>query len=47
MFIEVSNLKKSYASGAMTHEVLKGIGMKLERGRSVSSSDPQAQANRP
>ncbi|ACL19739.1 putative ABC transport system ATP-binding protein [Desulfitobacterium sp. LBE] len=32
MLIEVANLKKSYASGAMTNEVLKGIGMKLGKG---------------
>ncbi|MBM7868694.1 putative ABC transport system ATP-binding protein [Clostridium pascui] len=30
MFIEISNLKKSYTSGSITTEVLKGIEMKLE-----------------
>lgn len=32
MFIDVSNLKKSYTSGVVITEVLKGIGMKLEKG---------------
>lgn len=32
MFIDVSNLKKSYTSGMVRNEVLKGIGMKLEKG---------------
>lgn len=32
MFIDVSDLKKSYTSGVVTTEVLKGIGMKLEKG---------------
>mgnify|MGYP000872837870 CR=1 FL=1 len=32
MFIDISNLKKSYKSGAVVTEVLKGIGMKLEKG---------------
>ncbi|QGU95389.1 ATP-binding cassette domain-containing protein [Clostridium bovifaecis] len=32
MFIEVSNLKKSYTSGVIKTEVLKGIGMKLGKG---------------
>lgn len=32
MFIDVSNLKKSYTSGVVTTEVLKGIEMKLEKG---------------
>ncbi|TCL54746.1 putative ABC transport system ATP-binding protein [Hydrogenispora ethanolica] len=31
MFIDVSNLKKSYPSGVVITEVLKGIGMKLEK----------------
>lgn len=30
MFIEISNLKKSYTSGSITTEVLNGIEMKLE-----------------
>lgn len=30
MFIEISNLKKSYTSGSIITEVLKGIEMKLE-----------------
>lgn len=30
MFIEISNLKKSYTSGSITTEVLKGIEMKLK-----------------
>lgn len=30
MFIEISNLKKSYTSGSIKTEVLKGIEMKLE-----------------
>jgi putative ABC transport system ATP-binding protein len=32
MFIEVSNLKKSYTTGLVKTEVLKGIGMKLDKG---------------
>ncbi len=32
MFIEISNLKKSYTSGAVITKVLQGIGMKLEKG---------------
>lgn len=32
MFVDISNLKKSYASGAVKTEVLKGIGMKMDRG---------------
>ncbi|ATW23525.1 ABC transporter ATP-binding protein [Candidatus Formimonas warabiya] len=32
MFIDVINLKKSYTTGSVTTEVLKGIGMKLEKG---------------
>lgn len=32
MLIDISNLKKSYTSGMVTTEVLKGIGMKLEKG---------------
>jgi putative ABC transport system ATP-binding protein len=32
MFIDVSNLKKSYTSGAVRNEVLKGVEMKLDRG---------------
>ncbi|HYE80842.1 MAG TPA: ABC transporter ATP-binding protein [Clostridia bacterium] len=32
MFIDVSNLKKSYISGTVRNKVLKGIGMKLEKG---------------
>ena len=32
MFIDVSDLRKSYTSGVVTNEVLKGIGMKLEKG---------------
>lgn len=32
MYIDVSNLKKSYTNGMVRTEVLKGIGMKLERG---------------
>jgi putative ABC transport system ATP-binding protein len=32
MFIDVTNLKKSYTSGVVKTEVLKGIGMKLEKG---------------
>lgn len=31
MFIEVSNLKKSYSTGLVKTEVLKGIGMKLDK----------------
>lgn len=31
MFIDVAKLKKSYISGAIINEVLKGIGMKLDR----------------
>ncbi len=32
MFIEISNLKKSYTSGLVKTEVLKGIGMELNKG---------------
>jgi putative ABC transport system ATP-binding protein len=32
MFIEVANLKKSYTSGVVRTEVLKEIGMKLDKG---------------
>jgi putative ABC transport system ATP-binding protein len=32
MFIDVSNLKKSYKSGVVKTEVLKGIGMNLKEG---------------
>lgn len=32
MFIDVSNLKKSYTSGVVETEVLKGIGLKVEEG---------------
>jgi len=32
MFIDVADLKKSYRSDAVVNEVLKGIGMKLEKG---------------
>jgi putative ABC transport system ATP-binding protein len=32
MFIEVTNLKKSYTTGMVKTEVLKGIGMKLDKG---------------
>ncbi|MFZ5966456.1 MAG: ABC transporter ATP-binding protein [Bacillota bacterium] len=32
MFIDISNLKKSYTSGVVRTEVLKGIGMELEKG---------------
>jgi len=32
MFIDVSSLKKSYTSGVVRTEVLKGIGMNLEKG---------------
>ncbi|MFT4006698.1 MAG: ABC transporter ATP-binding protein [Lacrimispora sp.] len=32
MFIEVMNLKKSYTTGVVKTEVLKGIGMKLGKG---------------
>ncbi len=32
MFIDVSSLKKSYTSGGVRTEVLKGIGMNLEKG---------------
>ncbi|MDF2524615.1 MAG: transporter ATP-binding protein [Clostridiales bacterium] len=32
MFIEISNLKKSYTSGVIRTEVLKEIGMKLDKG---------------
>ncbi|ATW23528.1 ABC transporter ATP-binding protein [Candidatus Formimonas warabiya] len=32
MFINVSSLNKSYTSGLVRNEVLKGIGMKLEKG---------------
>lgn len=30
MFIDVTNLKKSYTTGMVRAEVLKGIGMKLD-----------------
>jgi putative ABC transport system ATP-binding protein len=32
MFIDVTNLKKSYTTGEVKTEVLKGIGMKLDKG---------------
>lgn len=32
MFIDISNLKKSYTAGLVKTEVLKGIGMKLNQG---------------
>lgn len=32
MFIDVTNLKKSYMAGVVKNEVLKGIGMKLDKG---------------
>lgn len=32
MFLDISNLKKSYTSGLVRTEVLKGIEMKLEKG---------------
>lgn len=32
MFIDISNLKKSYASGMVTTDVLKGIGMNIQKG---------------
>lgn len=32
MFIEVSGLKKSYTAGVVVNEVLKGIGLRLEKG---------------
>lgn len=32
MFIDVSSLKKSYISGLVTNEVLKGTDMKMEKG---------------
>ena len=32
MFIDVTNLKKSYTTGMVRAEVLKGIGMKLDKG---------------
>jgi putative ABC transport system ATP-binding protein len=32
MFVDISNLKKSYTTGAVKTEVLKGIGMKMDRG---------------
>ncbi|SNS87596.1 putative ABC transport system ATP-binding protein [Anaerovirgula multivorans] len=32
MFIDISNLKKSYTTGVVITEVLKGIEMKLEKG---------------
>ena len=35
MFIDVSNLKKSYTSGAVRNEVLKGVEMKLDRGGDI------------
>ncbi|MGS0763775.1 ABC transporter ATP-binding protein [Syntrophomonas curvata] len=33
MFIDVSDLKKSYTSGVVKNQVLKGIGLKLEKGK--------------
>ncbi len=33
MFITVENLKKSYTSGEIKTEVLKGVGMKLDKGQ--------------
>ncbi|MBR0599399.1 ABC transporter ATP-binding protein [Sinanaerobacter chloroacetimidivorans] len=32
MFIDIANLKKSYRTGEVVTEVLKGIGMKLDKG---------------
>lgn len=32
MFIDVSNVRKSYTTGAVRNEVLKGVEMKLDRG---------------
>lgn len=32
MFIEIKNLKKSYTTGVVKTEVLKEIGMKLDKG---------------
>jgi len=32
MFIDVSNLKKSYTTGEVQTDVLKGLGMKMEQG---------------
>lgn len=32
MFVDVSSLRKSYTSGAIINEVLKGIGLKLDQG---------------
>ncbi len=32
MFIEITDLKKSYTTGVVKTEVLKGIGMKLDKG---------------
>lgn len=32
MFIEVSEIKKNYVSGVVVTEVLKGLGMKMEKG---------------
>lgn len=32
MFIDVTNLKKSYTAGVVRNEILKGIGLKLEKG---------------
>lgn len=32
MFVDISRLKKSYTSGAIRTEVLKGIDMKMEKG---------------
>jgi putative ABC transport system ATP-binding protein len=32
MFINVSNLRKSYTTGMVTNEVLKGIELKLDKG---------------
>lgn len=40
MFIDISNLKKSYTSGVVETEVLKGIGMKLDKGEIGVILDP-------
>lgn len=32
MFVDISNLKKSYTTGTVETDVLKGIGMQMERG---------------
>lgn len=32
MFMEIADLRKSYTSGTVTTEVLKGIGMRLDKG---------------